>query len=79
MKVADNVYVRWEHKEAKETICVVEHNGVELKASAKAGHGDEFRKAVGRRISLSRAVSGLTKPERTAIWTTLRAKGVSFA
>ena len=79
MKVADSTYVRWEHRDAKETICVVEHNGAEFKASAKAGHGDEFRKAVGRRIALSSAISGLTKPERTMIWTSLRAKKVSFA
>ena len=79
MKISDNTYVRWEHKEQKETTCVVEHNGATLTGQGKVGHGDEFRKAIGRKVSLARAIKDLTKDERRTIWNSLRNKGISFA
>lgn len=79
MKISDDIYVYWEHKEQKETNCVVEYNGVELRGNGKVGHGDTFRKSVGRKVSLARAIKDLTKAERTTIWLGIRAKGISFA
>lgn len=78
MKISNNIYVYWQHKNQKETICTIERDGVVFTAVAKAGHGDEFRKAIGRKISLSRAIVNFTKEERTRIWQSLRDRGVSF-
>lgn len=78
MKVTENTFIRWEHKNQKQTTCVVERDGVVFTAVAKAGHGDEFRKAIGRKLSLSRAIRSFSKAERTVIWNQLREKGVSF-
>lgn len=78
MKISDQIYVNWEHKHQKETICTVDRDGVIFTAISKTGHGDEFRKAIGRKLSLTRAIRTFTKQERTQIWNTLIEKGVSL-
>ena len=81
MKISDQIYVHWQHKQEKKrksTTCIVEKNGLVFTAVARASHGDEFRKSIGRKISLARAIAEYSKEERSFIWNKLIESGVSF-
>lgn len=53
------------------TICNVYHDNTETdvgESYAFASRSDQFNRATGRKVALTRAIAGLPKNERAAIW-----------
>lgn len=89
MKLNDQISIDWHHNvENKTTSCVLtvtEKQGNmsfprEFVAISKCGHGDQFSRKAGRKITLTRVLSesGLNKATRTEIWSVLWSKGVKI-
>ena len=79
MKITDNIKIDWHHDVPKKTTsCVLTVNETEHIAIAKCGHGDQFSRKAGRKLTLSRvlAKSGLGKAYRTEIWAAIWSRGV---
>ena len=87
MKITEDIKIDWHHNvENKTTSCVLtvtEKQGNmsfprEFVAISKCGHGDQFSRKAGRKLTLSRvlAKSGLGKADRTEIWATIWSRGV---
>jgi len=79
MKITDSIKIDWHHDVPnKTTSCVLTVNGTENIAIAKCGHGDQFSRKAGRKLTLSRvlAKSGLDKATRTEIWSVIWTRGV---
>lgn len=79
MKITDNIKIDWHHDVPKKTTsCVLTVNETEHIAIAKCGHGDQFSRKAGRKLTLSRvlAKSGLGKADRTEIWSVIWSRGV---
>jgi hypothetical protein len=87
MKINDSITLDFHHSVAdKKTSCVVQKNNQQFVGIAKCAKGDMFARSVGRKLSLNRVLSKeingqrvLDREERTAIWNTLRTKGVNLA
>ena len=89
MKITEDIKIDWHHNvENKTTSCVLTviiQDGVlsypkEFVAVAKCGHGDQFSKQSGRKLSLTRVLktANLTKEARAFIWTALRERSVKL-
>ena len=79
MKITDSIKIDWHHDVPKKTTsCVLTVNETEHIAIAKCGHGDQFSRKAGRKLTLSRvlAKSGLGKADRTNIWAVIWSRGV---
>lgn len=87
MKITDSIKIDWHHNvENKTTSCVLtvtEKQGNmsfprEFVAISKCGHGDQFSRKAGRKLTLTRVLksSGLPKNIRTEIWAAIWSRGV---
>ena len=87
MKITEDIKIDWHHNvENKTTSCVLtvtEKQGNmsfprEFVAISKCGHGDQFSRKAGRKLTLSRvlAKSGLGKADRTKIWAVIWSRSV---
>ena len=79
MKITDSIKIDWHHDVPKKTTsCVLTVNETEHIAIAKCGHGDQFSRKAGRKLTLSRVLtkSGLGKADRTEIWSVIWSRGV---
>ena len=84
MKLFNDLRLNWAHNSStKETICqlVDKDNKVVTSGIAKAFHKDNFCKATGRKLSLTRALkkSNFNKLERTAVWQIVEENGVNMS
>ena len=89
MKLNDQISIDWHHSVSdKTTSCVLTvtiEEGVlsypkEFIAIAKCGHGDQFSRQAGRKLSLTRVLKNadLNRDARAFIWDALRIKGVKL-
>ena len=89
MKITDNIKIDCHHSVSdKTTSCVLTvtiEEGVlsypkEFIAIAKCGHGDQFSRKAGRKLSLMRVLKNadLNREARAFIWDALRTKGVKL-
>lgn len=89
MKITDSIKIDWHHSVSdKTTSCVLTvtiEEGVlsypkEFIAIAKCGHGDQFSRQAGRKLSLTRVLKNadLNRDARAFIWDALRTKGVKL-
>jgi len=81
MNITENIKIDWHHNvPAKSTSCVLNIDGTEHIAIAKCGHGDQFSRKAGRKLTLTRVLanSGLNKEIRTAIWAAIWSRGVKI-
>lgn len=87
MKIIDGIKIDWHHDVPnKTTSCVLTAtltNGTlsfekEFVAVAKCGHGDQFSRKAGRKLSLTRVlkIADLPKNLRTEVWSVIWGKGV---
>jgi hypothetical protein len=80
MRISDSIQVDWRHDvPAKTTTCVLTKGDQQFTASSKCGHGDQFNRKVGRKITLGRVLpfANLSKAERKDIWTKTWPNGVN--
>lgn len=79
MKITDSIQVDWRHDvPAKTTHCVLTNNDQQFTAKSKCGHGDQFSRKAGRKITLTRVLSqaNLPKETRREIWTKTWPNGI---
>ena len=85
MKVAENIAVDWRHNaKQNKTICAVTVGDKQTIGMSIVHRGDAYNKKIGRKLSLTRALSKtneqeiLSKAERTNVWNVLREKGIKL-
>lgn len=88
MKITDNITIDWHHDVPnKTTSCVLTlrnfndlGNDREVSATSKCGHGDQFSRKTGRKLSLTRVlkIADLKKDIRTSIWAVIWSRGVKI-
>ena len=81
MKITDSIKIDWHHDVPKKTTsCVLTVNETEHIAIAKCGHGDQFSRQAGRKLSLTRVLKNadLNREVRAFIWDALKTKGVKL-
>lgn len=81
MRIEENIQIDWTHNVRKlKTVCVLTIDGQEFHAQSRCGHGDQYSKITGRKISLKRAFekTGLDKAARTNIWQAIIGRGVKL-
>jgi len=86
MKITDNIKIDWHHDVPnKTTSCVLTvhnfndlGNDREISATSKCGHGDQFSRKAGRKLTLTRVlkIADLPKATRTEIWSVIWSRGV---
>jgi len=81
IQVNENITVDWRHNVAKkQTTCAITVDDRQVLGVSRVRTGDAYNKRIGRKLSLVRAIdlSGLDRENRTAIWQTVRNKGVKL-
>ena len=68
--------IRWRHVDRVATFChLMSGDTILAEGFTALGNNDNFCRATGRKISLARAIVGLSRGERTAIWNDYRDMG----
>lgn len=85
MKISENITVDWRHQAKKnKTICAITVGDKQVIGMSVVHHGDAYNKKIGRKLSLTRALTKtndekiLSKAERTSVWNVLREKGIKL-
>lgn len=81
MKITEGIKVDWHHNVPKKTTsCVLTVGGQVCIAVAKCAAGDQFSRAAGRKLTLTRVlkIANLPKDIRTEIWSVIWARGVKI-
>lgn len=81
MKITDKIKIDWHHDvPQKSTTCIIIVDENQVSASAKCGHGDQFSKKIGRKVSLTKALkeTDFDKSTRSTIWAVIWNRGVKI-